>query len=38
MGTIRKMNLISQKQNEVKLKKFLKKLEKNEPKLSTHKR
>jgi len=35
---IRKMNLISQKQNEVKLEKFLKKLEKNEFKFTKHKR
>jgi hypothetical protein len=39
MGAIvRKMNLSLQKQNEVKLEKFLKKLKKNEFKFSKHKR
>jgi len=38
MGTLRKINLISKKENEKKLKKFLIKLEKNEPKLSEYKR
>jgi hypothetical protein len=38
MALVRKINLTSQKSNEVKLEKFLKKLEKNEFKFSKHKR